>query len=221
MKRMALSNLQFDEKLHPRQCVDDDHVFGLIEAIRANATLPPLVICRKTNKVVDGFHRGKAYRRVYGPDYEVDVVEKEYKTPDELFLDAVRYNAKHGRSMTTADRAKVVQIAETLKIDDARIGEAMCVSAAMLGGLKARGNDGASLTPARKRRFSVGAGPQDREASKAQTPMMAKNGMTVDNKNHELFDRVIAVVAKGINRRDAVLVHKAKKLKAILNREDY
>lgn len=55
----------------------------LAESLQAGATLPPIVVERETSRVVDGFHRVEAHRRVYGREAMIEVIEKEYASEGE------------------------------------------------------------------------------------------------------------------------------------------
>ena len=102
-RRRLVSGLVLDRELSPRERLGSNHVRQLAEALRAGATFPPIVVQRGTSRVVDGFHRVEAHRRVYGREALVEVVEKEYVDDGELFLDAVRLNAAHGSRLAPYD----------------------------------------------------------------------------------------------------------------------
>ena len=109
-RNMALGELVLDFDVYPRSQVDSTWVGRLVEAIRAGEAMPPIVICRATKRVVDGFHRYKAYSTVYGADApvtKVPVVEVDYESDSELFLDAARRNARHGHPLTPFDLARI------------------------------------------------------------------------------------------------------------------
>jgi hypothetical protein len=117
MRRVKCTELVLDFDLYPRQSVDSYHVNTIAEAMRAGNELPPVVIDRKSRRVVDGFHRIKARLRLDGNDATIEIIEKTYKNDAELFVDAVRYNAGHGRNLSACDRAHVLIRAEQLGID--------------------------------------------------------------------------------------------------------
>lgn len=127
MRKIAIEKLVCDLSLYPRVAIDGMHVEQMRAALRAGATFPPLVICIKTRKVVDGFHRVRAYADEYGEDHEAEVVEKEYPSEKELFLDAIRFNATHGKSMEFLDRAHAIQRAVELGIDKSMVAKSIHV----------------------------------------------------------------------------------------------
>lgn len=133
---MKVAELVEDFDLYPRHDVDSQHVGYLTQAIQAGAQMPPLVAWKDGNRIIDGFHRGRALRRVYGDDAESDVLIKSYPTAKEAFLDAMQFNSSHGRTLTTFDRAHCAIKAANLGIDDSMIAQALHVDPAYIGGLR-------------------------------------------------------------------------------------
>lgn len=103
---MKLADLVEDFDIYPRHDVDASHVSELVRAIRGENTLPPIVVDRASKRVIDGFHRKRAYLRVLGPDGEVPVELKDYANETELLKDAVSRNAAHGRKFDQQDRTR-------------------------------------------------------------------------------------------------------------------
>lgn len=137
MRKLKVSELVLDFDLYPRATVNSYHVGEMIRSLEAGGVeLPPIVACKKTHRVVDGFHRTKAYVRLHGEAFEVDVVEKSYRTEKDIFLDAMRYNADHGLRMDTHDKAHCALKAAALGIDDALIAETLHVKPEYIGGLR-------------------------------------------------------------------------------------
>ncbi len=130
--KRKLSELVFDFDLYPRASVDAQHVAAMREAARAGATFPPYIVCAKTLRVVDGFHRGKKDRAEHGADCEVECIEKVYKNDGELFLDAMRCNASHGRGLTPFDRARCALRCKAFRLGTAAIAAALGVTPAAL-----------------------------------------------------------------------------------------
>jgi hypothetical protein len=117
MNTHPVSSLVFDFSFYPRSNVDTQHVGYIAQAVEGGATLPPVVIDKKSKRIVDGFHRTRAYRNLYGDDHEIECVEKAYKSDKAMFLDAMRYNAAHGRRLTTHDRAHCINLAQEFKME--------------------------------------------------------------------------------------------------------
>lgn len=116
-KRIKASELLLDYDLYPRERIESYNVRQMAEALRAGVELPPIVVDRKSLRVVDGFHRVRAYQKVYGASTEIPVELKAYKSDAEMFCDAVRLNSKHGRQFSTYDQARCIVKAETYKLE--------------------------------------------------------------------------------------------------------
>lgn len=114
---MKVSELLLDYELYPRDRIEPYNVSQMVEALRAGRELPPVVIDQKSRRVIDGFHRVRAYQKLYGLDAEIPVELKDYKDDAQMFADAVRLNANHGRQLSTYDRARCIARAESLKLE--------------------------------------------------------------------------------------------------------
>lgn len=136
MKRMKAAELVLDFDLYPRNNVDSHNVKNITDALAAGASLPAVVIDKKSKRVIDGFHRTKAVLRLYGEDAEIDVIEKVYKDESEMFLDAMRYNASHGAKLDPCDRTRCTIIAERLHIPLDMVAGALHMPVEKLGHLR-------------------------------------------------------------------------------------
>lgn len=132
MKEYPISELVFDFDLYPRGKVDSTHASEIAGAIEAGAELPPLVIDKKSKRVIDGFHRGRAYIRLHGPDHKTLCIEKTYKSESDMFVDAMRYNASHGRALSQHDKAHCLLIAQRFKIDAGTVANALNITPARI-----------------------------------------------------------------------------------------
>lgn len=104
MRTIPASHIVFDMNLYPRKSLDEIHVSRLMAVRSTGATFPPVVVCAKTMKLVDGFHRVTTEIRMFGSDAPMSVIEKEYSCDRELFLDAIKFNAAHGIPLSDDDR---------------------------------------------------------------------------------------------------------------------
>lgn len=136
MKRYQLSELILDFDLYPRGGVDPAHVTQIAEALVAGASVPPIIIDKISKRIVDGFHRWKAFWRLFGEKYEVECVEKSYKNEGEMFLDAMRYNASHGRVLTPHDKAHCLLLGDRLNISADLVAESLNLTPERLGKLR-------------------------------------------------------------------------------------
>lgn len=127
IQEVPLANLVEDFTLYPRHQVDDNNTASLFAALRAGATLPPLVACEKSMRITDGWHRVRAYRRFLGPDGVVDVDLRTYANDAELFADSVRMNAGHGRKLDRIDQIRAITISRSLGISDKEVAVMLSV----------------------------------------------------------------------------------------------
>lgn len=131
-RMLKLSELVFDYSIYPRSDIDSQHVRYMREAERAGVKFPPYVIDRKSRRVVDGFHRGKKDMAEHGPGHEVECVEKDYTNEGEIFIDSMRLNANHGRSLTQHDRARCTIMAKRFKISILVVASALGMTPAAI-----------------------------------------------------------------------------------------
>ncbi len=175
MKTVKVSSLVLDFDLYPRQQIDSHHVGEMIAAEAAGIKFPPCVTDKKSRRVIDGFHRCRKQLRVYGANAEIEVIEKTYRNEKEMFLDAVRYNASHGRNLSSYDRAHCALRAGELGIKDDVLAGALSVTVERVDALRVNksatvGNGALSRTVPIKRTIRHMAGKkltkQQQEANK-------------------------------------------------------
>jgi hypothetical protein len=116
-----------DTAIYPRLQVDDLHAARLAETLLAGQELPPIVADKGSLRIVDGFHRRRAYMKALGEDAEVPVVLKDYLDEKALLLDALRYNAGHGKRFTTADEVRAFILAERVGLEPAAVADALAI----------------------------------------------------------------------------------------------
>jgi ParB-like nuclease domain len=95
--KINLDDVVLDETLYPRKSVSEYNVVRLANAIEAGASMPPIVLEIKTHRLVDGWHRIEAFRRLGRKT--IDAIEKQYPTEGELFADSIRLNVSHGEHL--------------------------------------------------------------------------------------------------------------------------
>lgn len=128
MKKYKASELVEDFDVYPRGHVDSQHVGYMLASLVAGAKLPPIVIDKKTKRIVDGVHRVRAIRRHLGDDAQIDCIEKTFASEAELLLEAIRLNANHGRTLSQFDRARCITLADKLAIDTESLASAMTMT---------------------------------------------------------------------------------------------
>lgn len=138
MTALPIAELVEDMAIYPRHAIDEAHVAILADAIRSGVTLPPLVADRATKRIVDGWHRLRAFRRILGATGTVEVDLRKYASDAELFLDAVALNAAHGRRLDRVDQVRVVMLAERIGITEVRVAAVLHVPAERIPLLRVR-----------------------------------------------------------------------------------
>jgi len=101
VETVPLADLILDFTFYPRTIVDSTTVSRLVMALDCGEDLPPIVADRASKRVVDGFHRVTAYKR--RERKLVPVEFRDYDSEADMFLDALRLNASHGRPLTPFD----------------------------------------------------------------------------------------------------------------------
>ena len=108
MEMVKASKLVQDFDLYPRDAVDGANVARLREALSAGATLPPLVVDGESWRIVDGFHRYRALVAEYGVDVEIECEVVAFESEADIWREATRRNAKHGRQLAPFDRTRII-----------------------------------------------------------------------------------------------------------------
>jgi hypothetical protein len=117
IKKIKISKLELDYGIYPREHLNPYHVEELVEAMKAGKTLPPVRVDKATLKVVDGWHRIEAYRKLNGDDFKIDAELVEYGGIADMFQDAIRLNASHGKSLTTVDASHCLAKAQEFHLE--------------------------------------------------------------------------------------------------------
>ena len=133
---IAISELKFDEAIYPRHNIDDHHIKEMCNAIEGGITLPPIIVDRKTKRIVDGVHRYHAALRRGAK--RIECVLKSYANEIDLFREAVMLNTGFGLKLGVDDTLKVISIADRLKLKEVDLCGMLRTSIAHLRTIKAR-----------------------------------------------------------------------------------
>jgi hypothetical protein len=191
MRKLKAAELVLDFDLYPRNNVDSHNVTTLVDALAAEMELPPVIIDKKSKRVVDGFHRVRAHLRHYGEDAEITVIEKTYKTDADMFLDSMRYNATHGAKLDPCDRTHCVIVAERLSIPIELVAGALNMPSDKLGNLRdtRTARSGGGLCIPLKRTVSGFAGRRlTKRQEEANTKLSGMNQAFYANQLVELIE---------------------------------
>jgi ParB-like chromosome segregation protein Spo0J len=108
-----------DFNVYPRTMVSGPHTATIRDAMQAGEKMPPVILDKKSMRIVDGFHRYRAHKQLKHEKVECEL--RPYKTEADLFADAVRLNATHGRPLVPFERKRAVEMLRRYNVDDARI----------------------------------------------------------------------------------------------------
>jgi hypothetical protein len=127
---MKISELIIDFSLYPREKLNQDNVDRILLALESGlmpSNFPKIIIDKKSRKIVDGFHRKTAFEQFFGPDCEIETIEKNYSSDKDFYLDAVRYNSIHGKNL---DFNFTIKKAIDLKISSILISNSLNITKA-------------------------------------------------------------------------------------------
>lgn len=116
--QIPLAKLVEDFDLYPRQDVSSANVTRIRAAIQAGVSLPPPIVDRKSKRIVDGFHRCRAWRKELGDDGVIDVELRNYHDDVELFKAAVEANVGHGLPLEEIEKRRIALRLKELGSDD-------------------------------------------------------------------------------------------------------
>ncbi len=222
MKPVKLCDIVLDYDLYPRREVDSHHVAGMQAAYNAGTEFPPLVLDQKSKRIIDGAHRYKMFKRVFRdtPNHEVDCVLKRYKSERHMFLDAMRYNASHGKNLSSFDRAHCVFRASELGIDTDAVAGALSVTTEHLGKLTIdrKATAGGLTTDGPRRDVQLKRTIRHKAGSKLTDRQVEANDKL--SGMHQVFyvNQVIELIeSELLNRDDAELMQRIEKLHRLLS----
>lgn len=213
MRKLKAASLVLDFDFYPRYNVDSHNIRSLADALAAGAELPPVIIDKKSKRVVDGFHRVRAHLQVFGDDAEICVIEKVYASDADMFLDAMKYNSSHGAKLDSCDRTHCLLIAERLSIPIDRVAGALHMPADKLSGLTvtrtARGTSG--LVVPLKRTFRHMSG-------KKLTAKQVEANQRSSGMNQVFYvNQLIEMIEANLLEQDDTLIDRLRHLHGLLD----
>lgn len=117
LKLEKIEELTLDLNLYPRENVNSDVVSNYARAMEAGAEFPAVKIGLFNGEkiIVDGAHRTYARKRLK-VDF-IDCCELPFSSAAELFAEAVRLNAMHGKSFSDFDLKKSIKNLQRFKFN--------------------------------------------------------------------------------------------------------
>ena len=126
---LKLAEITLDPEVQVRTAVDEDTVAAYAEALGAKEKFPPLLVFTDSERflLADGFHRYEAAKRAGVKKFACEV--RQGNKADAAWA-ALSANAKHGRPLTTAEKAAAITRALVLrpKTSDRAIAKLLGVS---------------------------------------------------------------------------------------------
>jgi len=138
MIELQVAELVLDWDFYPRHQLNTQHIASIVDAMRAGIEMPPVIVEKKSKRLVDGWKRSRAALHVHGKTATIQAVEKRYKNDAEFYLDAVRYNKEHGEAYSNYDRIHAALKAERLGLKKVAIAEALGMTVQKLESLEIR-----------------------------------------------------------------------------------
>ena len=108
-KKIKVRELRFDESLIALRPINIFFVSRYLQAYRAGAKMPQVVIDEKTGMIVSGNHRASAMMKEYSEDYEIEVKQKRFKNRAELLKFFTLENSTHGNPLSGMSRKLIAR----------------------------------------------------------------------------------------------------------------
>ena len=129
VEEIPVARLKEDLSLYPRRRIDTTNISTLVEAYEAfnagEGDVPPPIIVTRGKVIVDGVHRARAKRKVYGDDATISCIVRHYRTKAEMFYDACMLNSGRGHDLSRWDQLHCVELARELKLPIERLAKAL------------------------------------------------------------------------------------------------
>ena len=122
---IPLASLILDYSIYPRTQIESANVTSIKEAMEAGAEIPPIVIEEGSYRIVDGFHRYTAARKVLGDTGEIDCIVMKFANEGELVLESARLNSAHGARLSPFEKVRFLLKAIELDLSGADIATAL------------------------------------------------------------------------------------------------
>lgn len=216
MRTLNITELVVDMNLYPRSQIDDNHVSYMIRAFRAKSKFPPIIIDKKSKRIIDGVHRYNMYKRI-DRGMAVEVIEKQYKDDAEMFWHAMRLNADHGKGLTPFDRTKCIAKSGQLGLTKIQTADALLMTLADVG----------KLQKERMGRYKVNGivayEPLKRTirhlAGEVLTERQWEANEKLSGMNQQFYaEQLITIIeSKSLDKKDNSLMERLKYLKKLLN----
>jgi ParB/Sulfiredoxin domain len=122
LKILKLKEIKWEPDYYPRESFDNATAKSYAKAMKMGEKFPSIKVAQidGTYYLVDGLHRLKA-TEINGKDHIQAWVNKDIKTLKDLYIEAVKLNTKHGRSLTNRDKEVIIKKLKELEVEEAEI----------------------------------------------------------------------------------------------------
>lgn len=171
---IPLADLVEDLSIYPRNSVDSGNVAKLVNKLELGIKLHPIVADRESKRIIDGFHRRRAYLRVLGPDASVKVELRSYNSDTEMLTAGAAANADHGLQLEMVEQRRVALRLHELGVDDDTIAVALRVPPVKVNKLRCdstvviRGGGTVRIEPLKRSLFHFRGRPMTEAQAQAQ-----------------------------------------------------
>ena len=108
--KMKLSDTKIVKKYSPRKRLDEDTIKRYQEAYEIGEDMPPLIVQKEKLILIDGYHRHEALTRLGREEVEIELRDIP---EDEIPIESIRCNRKHGRSFTVEETDDLIWYLKT------------------------------------------------------------------------------------------------------------
>jgi len=130
-----VNSLIFDEAFFPRHAIDRQNVAGMKEALTNGISLPPIVACKKTKKIIDGYHRFMALVELFGEDAKHEITFETYRSDKQRLMRAIQLNYTHGLKLSRYDLAHCVILGQKWDLSKEDIAKGLGVRPEYIEGI--------------------------------------------------------------------------------------
>lgn len=123
MTQVSVGSLIEDLTLYPRHNVDDSHVRNLAAAIESGEDVQrqSRIMVDGQLRILDGFHRVRAFGRVYGEEHVIDVEQTDETDLGRLRALAISANVTHGKKLDERDKTRSILMLREAGVEESLI----------------------------------------------------------------------------------------------------
>jgi ParB/RepB/Spo0J family partition protein len=190
IREIKLEDLTIDQEINPRESVDPEHVEKLVQLIKNEVRLRPIIVFEDKDEdemyLVDGFHRYAAHKKA-----GLSIIRCRIKqgTREKAMIYACAVNVGHGKPLNNEDKRRIVNRLLTLKTSrmwsDGRIAEKCGVSQPFVSKMRGKLKSQNGYEPPTVRVTAKGLkvnveniGKKDSKKKKKKDKKVSKNGNT-------------------------------------------